>query len=230
MWTSKLFDEYKENGLIYALSSEKDGNMSFKRPSGKPYENREKFLKGLKINPGDVTYMKMVHGSRVAKANEGGFLVNNVDGLYTLQKGVFLFGTYADCVPIFIYEPKSGLAGLIHAGWRGVVREVVPSFFDYLKREKIDTGEVLVTMGPHIRSCCFEVGEEVLALFSKDEIKNKRYVDLSIALKKQILKEGVKEENIEVSTICTLSDEGYFSHRREGNESAMGAVIGIQRG
>jgi copper oxidase (laccase) domain-containing protein len=59
--------------------------------------------------------------------------------------------------------------------------------------------------------------------------KKGKYVNLSLAIKKQLVKEGVGDKNIEISTSCTLCDKKFFSHRRPGNNSAMGAVIGNRK-
>lgn len=228
MWASKKLQKYKSKGLIHALSSKKDGNLSFKRAFGAPRRKRREFFERLGIDVGRVVFMEAPHGFRVAKVKKAEKFARGVDGLYTFKPNIFLFGTFADCVPIFIYEPGSGFSGLIHAGWRGTVGEIAKKFIKAAKGEKVAPADILVAMGPHIKKCCFEVGEDVLELFG-GEVKKSGFVDLSLALKKQFLNEGVKEKNIEVSTICTLCGNGYFSHRRKGNDSAMGAVIGVEK-
>ncbi len=49
--------------------------------------------------------------------------MKGVDALITNVPGVPLITFYADCVPIFILDPKNRAVGLVHSGWRGTVQK-----------------------------------------------------------------------------------------------------------
>jgi len=44
-------------------------------------------------------------------------------------------------------------------------------------------------------------------------------------IKDELLKEGIKEEHIKISEICTSCDKNYFSYRRDGKTGRFCAVI-----
>jgi copper oxidase (laccase) domain-containing protein len=75
-------------------------------------------------------------------------------------------------------------------------------------------------LGPSIGNCCYEVGDEVAALF-EDHVISKRndrfFVDLPKALKNKLISLGVRESNVGESPGCTscLPDK-YYSYRRDG--------------
>jgi len=49
--------------------------------------------------------------------------------------------------------------------------------------------------------------------------------DATIAIKEQLLRCGVKEENIETSGICTASHEDFYSYRAEKGKTGRFAMI-----
>ena len=95
--------------------------------------------------------------------------------------------------------------------------------------------DCLAFIGACIGENNFEVGEEVAVQF-KDDVKRfdatkqKYFVDLKKENKKQLLKFGLEENNIEVSNYCTISNNDlFFSYRKEkGVTGRMLAVIGIK--
>jgi hypothetical protein len=82
--------------------------------------------------------------------------------------------------------------------------------------------------------CCYEVGEEVAIMFGNKVVpyhKKKIFIDLKKENTHQLLQQGVLENNIEVSTSCTICEKELFhSYRRDGKKSGrMMAVICIMQ-
>jgi copper oxidase (laccase) domain-containing protein len=82
----------------------------------------------------------------------------------------------------------------------------------------------------------FEVGDEVAIHFDDsqkrfDSQKQKWFVNLKEANKKQLLDFGLLSENIEVTNYCTVvNNDKFFSHRKEkGKTGRMMAVIGMKK-
>ena len=80
------------------------------------------------------------------------------------------------------------------------------------------TGAIKVALGPAIRSCHYEVGEEFHGFFKRNLLprNGKLYFDLIQENKDQLHEIGVLEKNILDSGRCSVCDANYFSHRREG--------------
>jgi len=92
--------------------------------------------------------------------------------------------------------------------------------------------EILAMIGPHIASCCMEVGANVEAAFENAfgaGIVHDHKVDLSAACRRQLLAAGLLPENIFDSGICTRCSEEYFSHRRDPKCGRQGAFLTIRR-
>jgi YfiH family protein len=68
----------------------------------------------------------------------------------------------ADCLPLLLVDPKKRAIGAFHAGWRGTLKRMAEKGVGEMRRWFGSRPEDLqAAIGPCIRSCCFEVGEEV---------------------------------------------------------------------
>ncbi len=87
---------------------------------------------------------------------------DSVDGLVTDVRGITLVTFYADCVPLFFYDPSNHAIGMGHAGWRGTVLDIggktVRKMTDVFGSKP---SELVVGIGPSIGVCCYEVDESV---------------------------------------------------------------------
>jgi polyphenol oxidase len=231
MWKSSKLENF--TNIKYGFSDRSSGNLSFKRSKTGTLSNRKKFFRNLNIDIKKLVSMEMLHGTQITKVSklDGGRgaksqdnVISDSDGLYTFEQDVVLFGTYADCLPIYLYEPNSQIVALLHAGWRGVASKIIISLAQTLRHEGIKTKDCIIVVGPHIQQCCFEVGEEVLEQFQQKYTLNNR-INLKECLLSQLIEEKFKKENIEISEVCTLHNNRFYSHRREGNTGANCAFI-----
>ncbi|HXC61320.1 MAG TPA: polyphenol oxidase family protein, partial [Nitrospiria bacterium] len=86
------------------------------------------------------------------------------DAIVTDQTGVILAVRTADCLPVLIFDPMQRVIAAVHAGWRGALREIVPKTVRcMMDRFSCRPAAIIVGVGPSVRSCCYEVGEMVLA-------------------------------------------------------------------
>lgn len=156
--------------------------------------------------------VRQVHSANVVEACRPGDH-GEADGLVTDEPGLPLAVFTADCLGIVLHGPDQ--VAVIHAGWRGVVAGVVDSALAALGT--VDT----VHIGPHIRSCCFEVGPEVADLFTEDLTTTTwgtTSVDLAAAVSRQL---PVEPRVIER---CTRCGDDTYSHRRDGTPARMAAI------
>lgn len=214
--------------------------MSFTFREGGADENRKRFWSKLGGNQLQRVGLMASHGDRVQKINRSGGSVElsyqQYDAAYTLTPELYLFGTFADCLPVFFFEPRARAAALAHAGWRGILAGVVPNTVRALALEGVDLEEVLVSVGPHIQSGCFEVDRDVADLFCASktlslqviESKPKPTVDLKGVVFDQLVAGGLKPDNIHLSDECTHCDRAFFSNRRDRRKGAMLAFIGLR--
>lgn len=84
------------------------------------------------------------------------------DGLITNTPGLLLAAKTADCMPIIIVDPKKRAVGVFHAGWRGTLRRIAEKGVGEMRRWFGSRPQDLkAALGPSIRNCCYNVGEEV---------------------------------------------------------------------
>ena len=88
------------------------------------------------------------------------------DGLMTAEPGVLLTIRIADCLPVLLVDPRRRAVAAVHAGWRGALARVIEKAVGDMRRALgTDPQDLIAALGPSIRACCYEVGEEVVEAF-----------------------------------------------------------------
>lgn len=148
--------------------------------------------------------------------------VENCDALITDRRGIVLTMLTADCVPILLIDKKQNIIAAVHAGWKGTKEGILSKTVKKMcETFNCEAEDIIAGIGPSIGRCCYEVDSNVSDCFDTSESiyvsKNGKYMlDLPMVNKKQLLKAGLLESNIEMSTICTsCENEKFFSYRKE---------------
>jgi YfiH family protein len=88
------------------------------------------------------------------------------DGLITATPNLLLAIQTADCLPIILADSQTRVIGVFHAGWRGTVKRIVEKGVGEMVRcFGSRPRDIHAAIGPGIRGCCYEVGEEVRSQF-----------------------------------------------------------------
>jgi YfiH family protein len=125
----------------------------------------------------------------------------------------------ADCLPVALGSASA--VAMVHAGWRGLAAGVLQSGVDAL-RQLSGEEEILAVIGPGAGSCCYEVGPEVRAIFGTAQADD-RVIDLQAIARERLLAAGVT--HVRHVDACTICDERFFSHRREGARAGRQAGV-----
>ena len=169
-----------------------------------------------------------VHGSNIIEVNKPG-RYDDADGFVTNKAELSLGIRVADCVAILAGDPINGVIGAFHAGWKGAADNIVPKGIDKMIQLGADPDHIRVYLSPCISLKNFEVGEEVASKFPGQFVDRKSYkkphVDLKGYIGWQLLNCGIKIENLEISTQCTVQDSTYYSYRRERERA--GRMLGM---
>lgn len=222
------------------ISFKSDGNMKLPDKGGDKtvLENRRKFLQKLGKAPENGVFAGLVHGNNVEIVDSGqkGQTIPKTDGLITQDPEIFLAVTVADCLPVYIFDENEKGAGILHAGWRGIVAGIIENGIEKFQENlEAKTEEIHIKIGPAIGPCCFEVNEEIAQKFEKypGAVKtesNQFHVDLKLAAKQIATQNGIPEKNIEISPECTAClPEKYFSYRRDKPEEIEAMMAGVAR-
>jgi YfiH family protein len=178
-------------------------------------------------------WIRQVHGNHVAIARDASFENGSqADAIVSDDASAYLLVRVADCVPILLSTPDGKAVAAVHAGWRGVVAEVVPAAVRSLAGlAEIPLQQIIAAIGPCITHKFFEVGPEVVtqfvALFGQSPRWADRHVDLPEAVATQLRSCGISNAQIDRTDRCTARDrDEFFSHRRDhGVTGRMAAVI-----
>lgn len=168
--------------------------------------------------PSAWSTVEQIHGVDVVRAEASGVL-GRADALFTTAIDLPLAVFTADCVGVVLRAP--GAVGVAHAGWRGTEAGVVVALRAAM--ESAGHAPVDANIGPHIRSCCFEVGPEVGERFPEHGATTSwgtPSIDLSAAIVSQL--EGVSVTDFGA---CTYHQPGWFSHRRDADRRRMASLV-----
>jgi polyphenol oxidase len=188
-------------------------------------ENRSRLAAALGRDAGGVVMGRQVHGTDlrehrspqdprvyadVVKSPE------EVDAHSTANPDLTPLVMVADCLPVALAGSK-GVA-MAHCGWRGLAGDILAG-----AAGAVDA--TAAAIGPGIGSCCYEVGDEVLAEFDQlDGVAEGRMLDLTAVARALLARAGVNE--VESADLCTSCEEElFYSHRRDGERTGRQAGL-----
>ncbi|MBO5542995.1 MAG: peptidoglycan editing factor PgeF [Oscillospiraceae bacterium] len=194
-------------------------------------ENFRRVTAVLGVGEDDCAVTNQVHGNTVKIVEKKdrhkclGKVPYEADGIVTAEKGMPLFCFTADCVPVLLLDPEAGVAGAVHCGWHGSVKDILKNALEAMVSLGAQPARVRAALGPAIGFCCFEtdddvpeavtayLGGETEGLFRRRE-DGKTMVDLRGANRRRLLQLGLVPEHIDLSQECTFcSHDKYWSHR-----------------
>ncbi|MGO9404683.1 MAG: peptidoglycan editing factor PgeF [Terriglobales bacterium] len=132
--------------------------------------NRELFLKELGAANGrgswPLVWLRQIHSDLIHHVVGIPAQPLAGDGMVTDTPGLLVAVQVADCIPIILADRKRRAIGVFHAGWRGTVKRIVEKGVGEMrKRFGSDPRNLVAAIGPGVRGCCYEVGEEVHSRF-----------------------------------------------------------------
>ena len=204
-------------------------------------QNRSKLFQAIGLPEESMYDAWQVHSTDYVVAIEPRDLSSEqkkVDILLTQNPSVTLMMRFADCVPIFLYDPKMRVVGLAHAGWMGSIHRIGSKAVDAMVKEfGCQRDEIITAIGPSIGPDHYEVGIDVVEELTqnfRDQanefltiINNKCFLDLW-GVNAFVLREaGIRK--IEIAKKCTACDvDEWYSHRKEkGKTGRFGAILSL---
>jgi hypothetical protein len=168
---------------------------------------------------------RQVHGTAVHIVDQitgtgGEPLAIDADGHATPTAGVGAMVLAADCLPVAL--GCDGAVAMLHAGWRGLDAGVLEQGVRALRALGADGQAIAAVVGPGAGACCYEVGAEVRDAFAGAHAEG-RCLDLRAIAEQRLRAAGVAE--VSHVDACTICDERFFSHRREGARAGRHAGV-----
>ena len=153
------------------------------------YLERKSFTDYYEINENSITEHTITKPETELKL---------ADGLVTKDKNFALLLPLADCLGVVFYDTKQGILGLLHSGRQNLEEDGAFKFVEFLKQDyACKPADLKVYFTAHAQNF------EIYAL---------NHAKLAEAAKEQLLRAGVKAENIQGSDIDTVSNPNFPSN------------------
>jgi len=173
--------------------------------------------------------LNQIHSNKIFFINKGKKKKLVGDGIITSQKGFALGILTADCAPVMFYDPKNGLVGAAHAGWKGAYKRIVKKMTKFFIKKGSSIKNLNVVIGPCISQSNYEVKMDFKNKFLKQNKKNKNhflnkkdkiYFSLKDYIKAELVNLGIN--NIEIINKDTYSPKNnFFSARRSLKKNCL---------
>jgi polyphenol oxidase len=164
------------------------------------------------------------------------------DAMATATPGIALGVATADCGPVLFADPKAGVVGAAHAGWKGAIGGVIEATVRRMEELGAARKNITTVLGPMLSQRNYEVGPEFVARFLAEDAGNARFFvpsanadhamfDLPAYNKLRLERAGVGcAENL---ALCTYADEQRFysyrrtTHRKEPDYGRLISAISL---
>ncbi len=176
---------------------------------------------------GPAQFMNQVHGDEIVIVESITDQTPTCDGLITTKSNLALAVMVADCIPLLLVSKEA--VGAIHVGRAGLVNQIALKAIATMR--SLGAIDIHAILGPSICGACYEVPFEMQQNVVEQHPrafattrKGTPGLDLPKALIADLLSAGV---SYEASTICTMENELYFSHRRQNPTGRFAGVVSL---
>lgn len=192
--------------------------------------NREHVATSLGVAAGHLVTPYQVHSPTavVATGPWGHGEAPRADAIVTREPGLAVAVNTADCAPVLLAEPESGVVAAAHAGWRGALAGVIDETVAQMAALGAERARIVAVVGPAISQEAYEVGEDFEDRFLAASTANaayfnrpdggKPYFDLVGYAADRLRGAGLRQ--IDTIEQCTYGNEAeLFSYRRACHRS-----------
>lgn len=161
---------------------------------------------------------------------------SKTDGLITNKPNFVLSTTNADCILLIFFDTITKTIANVHSGWKGTLQRISVKTIEKMKKEFNCMPEnIICCICPSIRKCHFEVDKDVkeqfenefkdinisnsIEIMDKQPNKEKWNIDTVLINKILLKKEGLIEENIIDSGICSMCNSDIIHSFRVEKEN-----------
>jgi YfiH family protein len=193
--------------------------------------NLKKIKKAIKAE--QLMFMTQEHGENIVILRKDYFTshsgIPSADAMITNMPRIALMVKQADCQGVVMFDPEKKVIANVHCGWRGNVRNILENVVLSMTRAfGCRPSDLLAAIGPSLGPCCAEFvsHKDIFPGHFETFLVRENYFDLWAISCWQLLRAGLKRENIEVSGICTrCRTDLFYSYRAEGKTGRFATVV-----
>ena len=216
----------RAGGVSSGLYASLNGGVGSRDDAHKVMENRARMSAALGVEPRRLLTAYQSHSPKVVVAQAPWTTENRpqADAIVTRMRALAIGVTTADCGPVLFADPRAGVVGAAHAGWRGALTGVIEATIAAMERLGAARGQIRAAIGPMIRRDNYEVGPDLVARFHDHDPASSRFFapaareahamfDLAGYIAARLKRSGISE--VEDLGLCTYADaERFYSYRR----------------
>ena len=186
------------------------------------------------LQAANLVFANQIHSNYVVEITQDNLdKIADADAIVTKEKGIALAITHADCQAVLIFDPENEIIAAVHAGFRGLIKNVYQKTIDFMKGRFNSKPQNIVACVS--ASLCPKHSEfknykkefpESFWSYKKDNYD----FDLWKIAKDQLMKAGLEDKNIEFANECTYCNEkDYFSFRKDNKTGRNASVICLKK-
>jgi hypothetical protein len=205
-------------------------------------KNRSRVLNEMHQSLDRAVFAEQIHSNKVSivepsDVGRGAYSLSNhipgVDGLVTTYSDIVLAQFYADCVPLYFFDPVQRIIGIAHAGWKGTARGIAKTMLETCLSVGADLDHIHVVIGPAIAQENYQVNGDVvkqMPIRVTDDLAisvsaDQYLLDIKAVNAEYLRLLGVKNNQILTSLIDTYSHPDLYSYRKEQQTGRMMGYI-----
>ena len=202
--------------------------------------NRGRVAEAMGVAPDALQTVHQVHSSDVVTMT--GPLADRpkADAMVTAVPGLALGILTADCQPVLFADPRAGVIGAAHAGWRGAVGGVLEATLVAMEALGAKRADTVAVVGPCISQAAYEVGPEFFDTLRDEDAENVRFFAGGLGDRMLFDLPGYGVHRLRAAGVghaewtrhCTFADsERFYSYRRttHAGEPDYGRLISVIR-
>jgi YfiH family protein len=216
----------RAGGVSSGLYASLNGGIGSQDDAGSVVENRARMAAALGVEPARLLTAYQTHSPKVVVAEAPWTTESRpqADAIVTRMRALAIGVTTADCGPVLFADPRAGVIGVAHAGWRGSLTGVIEATIAAMERLGAAQSQIRAAIGPMIRQRNYEVGPDLVVRFRAEDPAATRFFapgkrdghamfDLAGYIAARLRRAGISA--IEDVGLCTYADpERFFSYRR----------------
>jgi YfiH family protein len=183
------------------------------------------------IRAARIVSMNQVHGTDIITVHKGActdLSIRSADAIITDVPMLGIMVKQADCQGIILYDEVKSVIAVVHCGWKGNVQDIPGMVVNRMKLEfGCEPRDILAAIGPSLGPCCAEFTSyrEIFPHEFISHMVSDNHFDLWEISRRQLIRAGLMDDNVETAGICTkCNTDLFYSYRAEGETGRFGTV------
>ncbi len=167
----------REGGVSEGVYGSLNGGVGSRDEPARVAENRARMAARVGVAPERLLVPFQIHSAEALTVAAPWAAEDwpRCDGLVTGEGALALGVTGADCGMLLFADPRGGVVGACHAGWKGALTGMIEATVAAMAAQGARRADIHVALGPAIGPTSYEVGPEFSARFVAEDAGHARF-------------------------------------------------------